>query len=196
MSLMPVFDKFTEEAKIIGKMVVGYGELEYDWMLCVSLFLGDTQYAVRTLYRLKSESSRLQVGDALLRPFYASHQLDNEYQQLYVAMKHCKNIRNNYAHCHWGDAEDKLMIVLVEKAAISLTGEGDIDLRYVDLALLKQQLAYFEYCASLLFHLQYEPRVRQGKVRANPLQLPKVLQPPPQYIRQGSLPSRMIYEAE
>jgi hypothetical protein len=49
---MPVFQRFPVEAEIIGRLVVGYGELELDLCNCIAMWnnFNDSFTAVRLKY--------------------------------------------------------------------------------------------------------------------------------------------------
>lgn len=64
-SLLIQFDKHPRKREMIGKLILAYGELEITIMDLVAATMGgDTKTAVRALYRLRSESNRLEVADA------------------------------------------------------------------------------------------------------------------------------------
>jgi hypothetical protein len=102
---MPSFHRFPDEAAILGRLLAGYGEIEFILGLCADHALKGQHAGLRALFRLRSESNRLEVADAILRPLASEIDLLPKYETALAAIKHCKKIRNQYAHCHWADHE-------------------------------------------------------------------------------------------
>lgn len=182
--ITPTFSRFVEEGSIIGRLLIGYGELEFEWQICVGEALGGTQHdyqkALRTLFRIKSEGVRIEAGDALMRDYYGSIKLKDEYARALGAMRLCKKIRNQFAHCHWLDFPDEgLFFTNLHKAAESKEGEPMLPFRHVDLPLLKKHEAYFYYTISCLTYLSAESKRRREKSAAHSCIWPRELEPPP-----------------
>ena len=66
-SIMPVFIEAPQEAEIIGRLITGYGELEFDLANCLANFTHDNDSAFRALFRVRTESGRLQIATSLMR---------------------------------------------------------------------------------------------------------------------------------
>ena len=166
--LTPAFDRFPMEASIVGRLLAGYAELDFQFGLCAERALRKAQHpgypeavehqadnrhvALKALYRLRSESSRIQVADALARSEFTYLGLQAPYSDALGAIKHCLKIRNQFAHCHWGThPEFGLMLTNLEENA---EGAGDFTFesawRKIDLALLQKQEEYFEYAMRCL----------------------------------------------
>lgn len=196
--LVPVFNDFPEEASIIGRLLSGYGELDFAYCLCAERALRKPEHprsqevghkadsrhiALKALYRLKSESNRLQVADALARSEFTSLSLHAEYSDAVGAIRHCLKIRNQYAHCHWGADDafgDYLFLTDLEENAL---GAGDFELsfnwKHISLDILKDQLAYFEYTKQCLDFIHGEFRVRAKMASSHMHAMPKKLPQPP-----------------
>lgn len=61
------FAQFPEEGAIVGRLIVGYGQLEWDLCLLVGAALNDWETAVKAMFRSRGESQRLSLADALAR---------------------------------------------------------------------------------------------------------------------------------
>ena len=179
MSLMPAFDRKPECGIIIGRLLISYGELEYEWMTCLGTALGDLLTAVRVMYRMRSEGNRVEIGDAILRPYYAKLSLGETYEQAFGALNRCKQIRNNFAHSHWADNDLGLFYTAMEDAAKPRVGDGLLSFSHIDEPLLKRQEELFHYCRDLLWYLNGEAEVKTGKKKNHPHRLPQVLSLPP-----------------
>ena len=187
MSLMPVFDRFPKEAEIIGRIAIGYGELEIDWTQCLGDVLGNFTIAASVMYRLRSEGNRFEVGDAILKPYYLGLKLDKEYDQAYSLLSRCKQIRNNHTHCQWDDSGGNLFFTSLEESAKS-RGHTSLEFHNIDMKLLIQQLALFENCQLFLTYLHLEGRARRDQKKQTLLLKPKALQLPPVHNPKGTAP--------
>jgi len=72
---MPAFSIRPKEAEIIGRLLAGYGELEFIVYECVKVALGRSTIAARLLFRVRSEKTRLDIADAILREVCDSYEL-------------------------------------------------------------------------------------------------------------------------
>jgi hypothetical protein len=66
-TIMPIFDACQEEGKIIGRLLAGYGELEFAICGCLAATMDDLNDAARIFYRVRGEEQRLHVADAMMR---------------------------------------------------------------------------------------------------------------------------------
>ena len=189
MSFMPAFDRFPVEGAIIGKMVVGYGELEMDWLTCLEAVFGNFKTAARVMYRLRTEANRFDVGDAVLKPYYEKLDMSADYDQAYGVFNRCKKIRNNHAHCHWADSAGNLFYTIFEDAVKSRGDDSSLSFFHVDLKLLQKQLDLFEHCQDHLMYLRYEARARTHKQTQALYLKPKTMQLVPLHNPIDSSPS-------
>jgi hypothetical protein len=100
-SIMPAFGQFQQEAAVIGRLLAGYGELEYELMVCLWFTIGDLDTATRVVFRARGEEQRIITADTIMRPRYDAVGLINPYSEAVADMGWCRQIRNEYAHCHW-----------------------------------------------------------------------------------------------
>lgn len=111
------FNHFRYESDIIGRMVIEYGELE--WVLCLLVrhVTGDMDVAVKSLYRARGESQRLDIADALIRN-RINPAIKQIYEETLSHVRACLTIRNRYAHSNWIRAgSDKLAYIDIEELA-------------------------------------------------------------------------------
>jgi hypothetical protein len=80
--ILPAFVQFPSEGMYIGRMLAGYGELEFELTECVGTALGDMESRFRAMFRIKGEQSRLDVADALMRPKFNSVGLRDGYDAM------------------------------------------------------------------------------------------------------------------
>lgn len=200
-SLLIQFERHPAELAAVGKIVLAYGELEFAFMDTLRAVLNeDLGRAARTIYRLKSESNRLEIADALLAPALADYPFGGMWNEAYCALKFCKNIRNQYAHAQWVNDDGQLRFGDLDEAAQSKGDKFKIRLRPISLAALTKQLAYFEYAHHLVMWIGDQVRLAEGQPRMVAAKVPKpkkAVQPktdslgeaqPPRLSERGSQP--------
>jgi hypothetical protein len=154
MTVLRAFLDFPAEAALIGRMVPGYTDLEVDVMNCVKSARQDLDVVLKTMYRVRGESQRLQIADAFGRLDYEAVGLRTEFEMGMGAVRHCLKMRNQYAHSvMWNDNSPQLAISNLEELAalnVEIVDLRGMNLHHVDLPLLQAQFAYFEYASDLL----------------------------------------------
>ena len=181
MKLAPWFERFPNEAKLVGSILTGYGELEFWLATCVGTAMRDNNTAFRLIFRLRNESQRIDAADALLYPAMKKLKLAGPYSHVIGAMRHCRTIRNQYSHCHWFQEAGKpfkLKFYNLESTAFTSEGDGPLNLVETSAALLAEQVAYFEYCLEGWRYLIVEQDVRAGRLSVNTFDKPKARQQP------------------
>jgi hypothetical protein len=166
-TILPAFDSFPEEGSIIGRLVTGYGELEYELAMCVGWIVEDNDLAMKLMYRLQGENQRLIAADLLGRRNLKNPRLRTTFEQAVSATHECRKIRNQYAHCNWGSDANGLWFVNLEDAA-----EGSV--RFLtaahnacrtSLPTLRAQEDYFCYVKDCFEYITYGVRRLREEVR-------------------------------
>jgi len=193
-TLLVQFENHQAELAIIGKLIMAYGELEFATMDLVRATMGgSTEKAVKALYRLRSESNRLELADALLTPDLRDKSYGGYWNEAYSALKHCKNIRNQYAHGHFVADDGLLRFGDLDEASSSKNSLFKIRLRPVHLETLEAQLDFFHYSNHLLYWLADQVRLETGQPRliAPEVPKPKKVVPPKLDSRGEARPPRL-----
>lgn len=190
-SVLQPFDDFPEEGVLIGRILIAYGELDFELCICLGAALRSLEAAVRTLYRLRGEDSRLQVADALMREHFHSVDLKNEYEAMLGAIRWSKSLRNQYAHCHWIAYGDGLFFTDLDKVAKTAIGQILHQFWNVDVPLLKRQEEFLDYTSAWLTYLRQELEKRTGQSASNFWTTPPITEPPPLYNPPETHPFRM-----
>jgi hypothetical protein len=181
-SVLPPFLKFKGEAAIVGRLLAGYTNLEVGLMHCVSVVRDDFDTTLKTMFRVRSESQRIGLADALGRHHYNKLDLHADFAAAIGAMHHCRKIRNQYAHCvWWDDNSGELAFANLEDIAKKnelLKDLGSLPRFHVDVPLLQVQEAFFVYVDRLLLWINFEGRIRTDKTAQNPTLKPTTLVPP------------------
>jgi hypothetical protein len=96
-------------------------------------------------------------------------------------VRHCLVIRNQFAHCNWGDDPNgsDLFFADVQASASSDSGELCHSWRHVNIELLNAQEAYFSNTLEWFDYLDHEMRTLQGRLDRNHWPMPPVLPRPP-----------------
>jgi hypothetical protein len=175
---MPVFARHRDEAEIIGRLLVGYGELEFMLAICAGKALGDDSLALRTIFRLRSEASRIDTADSILHEPCTNAKLAGEYAETLGAIRWCNSVRNLYAHCHWNDFPGSSLYLTNLQVAAEKSGTFIYVWTPVILDLLHQQEDYFDYTLNCLWHLDQELEAWKGTRRTSAFPMPKKLQQP------------------
>jgi len=160
MSVLRAFSDFPYEAALIGRMVVGYTDLEVDLMNCVKSVREDMDTVFKAMFRIRGETQRIDIADAIGRQTYRDLNLGSQFKMAIGAQRYCLKIRNQYAHsAWWNDNSGRLAFSnLEELAKINDRVEGlqEMNVRHVELPLLNEQFAYFEYTSAFLIWILQE----------------------------------------
>jgi hypothetical protein len=163
MALRNSFRFFPKERDSIALIIASYGWVEFILAYCVGHAIGGEQHGLRTIFRLNSNEARIDTAESLLLPICDQLGHREKHKEVILAVKFCKSIRNQFAHAHFEGIQK------VHGLFFSTMAEATVDdfkfnyfFRHVDVHLLKQQEAYFEYTIACLQFIQDEIRVATG----------------------------------
>jgi hypothetical protein len=183
-TLLSEFLGFPEERDLIGQMLIAYGEIEFKLTAVLSHALNsDLDLAAKVLFRVRGEGARIEVADALIRPAYYKIGLGPKWENALGALKVCKRIRNQYAHCHWQIWNGSLRFVDLDAEAQTTNETMAITFLEIDLPLLELQAEYFAYAIDWLHYLENEYEKRSGRKPKHEFDEPKSLPAPLPYIQ-------------
>ena len=186
MTILGEFLKFKDEAAVIGRLSAGYAILEIDLMHCAHVVRGDLDTVLKAMFRARGEKQRIEVADAFGRQHYQNLGLGNEFATAIGAMHHCRQIRNQYAHCiWWDDLSGRLALANLEQIAQQNALVADLHglvPYHVDVPHLRAQEEYFDYTDELLAYVNFEGRHRAGKLPIQDRVLPAQRPQPPLHI--------------
>lgn len=172
-AINPAFDRWPQEANLIGRIMAGFGELEFSICQNAANATGHYDQTMKALFRVQSTRARLEAGDALARPEYEKRRLGEIYDIAFNMTKSCHQLRNQYAHCNWGDdSKEGLFFTNLQRAAES---EGPLFLfwRHIDVPLLQKQLDYLGHTMQWLWWVEFKLAVRRSKKRPYPWPRPQ-----------------------
>jgi hypothetical protein len=165
-TILPPFEAYPEEGAIIGRLVTGYGELEYELAMCVGWIAQDQDLALKLMYRLRGENRTI-AADLLGRRMVPTGVLRTVFEQGVGALNECRKIRNQYAHANWGSDQNGLWFVDLEEAADESASFLTIDHQShrITLPLLQVQEDYFCYVKDCFEFVTYGVRRKREEVR-------------------------------
>jgi hypothetical protein len=183
------FKNFPQEREIIGQMLIAYGEIEWALTVCLQQALNiSPSESTRILFRVRGESARIEVADAIARPAFKKIGLGGKWENAIGAARVCKNIRNQYAHCHWRKFDDGVLrFINLDTEVEAAEGSLIVEAIPVKLGLLKRQDQYFKFALDWLYYLEEEYKVRAGRSSSHDLTEPKSIPAPPLYDRPKSV---------
>jgi hypothetical protein len=180
MTIMPGFDRHPKEAALIGRLLVAFGEIEVSLAVVVgNVGLQDLELGLRSIYKVRGTASRLELADALVRQKLIKSGLEQEYFTNKDAIKWCQTIRNQFAHCIWADDLNAGLFFTDLQDAAERVDMLRFNWRHVDVALLTQQLDYFDNTLTGLIFLENEGQVRAKKKQVHDYPAPKAINRPP-----------------
>jgi hypothetical protein len=182
--LLYEFSEFPEERDAIGQMLMAYGEIEFGLLTLIATVMDDdNDLAAKILFRVRGEGARIDVSDAIIRTAYYKVGLGPKWENALGAIKVCKKIRNQYAHCHWQIWDKKLKFIDFDVDARSSEDEITINFMPTDLRLLQKQVEHFLYALNWIYYLETEYKKRAGRLESHDRKEPKSIPAPPLYIQ-------------
>lgn len=141
----PAFLNYPEEARLLGELVLGYGELDISFCMMCGIATQRQFELLHAVNQVRSESARLDIANALSVDAFAELGLSREYARTHKAVRFCLKVRNQWAHSQWGDLSPHGL-------AFTKT-DGDVFARplkrtvwnSITADLLRKQEAFFEY---------------------------------------------------
>jgi hypothetical protein len=124
MWLMPCFEinQANDEGRIIGLILVGYGELETTLLACLVASDYQVDTPIRALFKDTNAERRVKEAKKLLIQDYTKAGLEAEMRETLSDLNWCRKMRNQYAHCQWGwTQKDGLIFVNLERLAVQPT---------------------------------------------------------------------------
>jgi hypothetical protein len=163
MSLMPCFKpgQAYDEGVVLGRLLAGYGELEVGMCACLIAIEGMFDVPIRTIFGKRGAQRRIEIGKEVLSPDFTKAGLLADLMQALDDLNWCREIRNQYSHCHWyWTAQEGLCFVNLEELAQQTTTITSLMEKKhpVDIPLLTAQENYFWYVKQCLIYLDFAYR--------------------------------------
>ncbi|MES6429100.1 hypothetical protein U6U55_12180, partial [Cutibacterium acnes] len=133
---------------------------------------------MKALYAIRTTSTRIETAHRLMQPYFKQHGILDDYQNTMDTVWHCLKIRNQYAHCNWGDNLTAGLFF----ADLQVSADSDNfshTWRHVDVPLLEQQFTYFGWTMEMIEFTHHEMGVKMGHIQSHVWPRPKVPAPAP-----------------
>ena len=189
--LLAQFENHPQERDVIGRIILAYGELEFMWLdMLRATQNDDLMRSLRAMYRVRSESSRLELADAFARTAMSEQGLLPAYEEAWTAMQFCKGVRNTYAHCQWVSIHGRLHYGDLDTSAKTRLGTAQITMKHVSLEFLARQYTYFAYTEHAAVYATNQYRIKTGQKLPEDMVIPKPrkIQPPKRENHQSKHP--------
>jgi hypothetical protein len=177
-TINPAFERFPGEAARVGRILASFGEIEIAFCMRAGQATRLFNPVMKALYSLRSTSQRLDVADQLMRPSFVEQNLGELYETMCGVVWHCLKIRNQYAHCNWGD-DINAGLFFADLQDSADTPDFQHDWKHIDVPLLQAQFTFFCFAMELLEFLHHELYFRRGDLKENIWPMPTILSLPP-----------------
>jgi hypothetical protein len=174
----PAFDRFTAEGALVGRILSSFGEIEVSICRNAAHATGLGNTLMKALYGIRATSTRINTADRLMRSYFEQRGLLADYRNAIDAVWHCLKIRNQYAHCNWGD-HHQAGLFFADLQDSADTHDFSQSWRHVDVPLLEQQFAYFGLTMEMIEFTYHEMGVKMGHIQSHIWPRPTVPTPAP-----------------
>jgi hypothetical protein len=172
--MLPVFEKFPAEGQSISRLLVGYDVLEIALCRCVADAVSDLDMVVKKMFRGRGQVSRIRTAISIGRHSYEKLGIVDLFDEVICEMRHCLDIRNQFAHCEFYEDPDKegnLLFANVEELATQqnkIEELTSVPAKRITKTLLEDQEIFFTYVWERFSFLKCEARVKAGTLTTNP----------------------------
>jgi hypothetical protein len=185
---MTTRQRFQSERDIIGRLLVGYGEMELDLCNCVAMGINDLDMVLKAMFRPRGETSRIKIAEAMGQKVYMSLGLGESFNEAVEAMHFCLKLRNRYAHSHfYDDNSGNLALVSLEeiakKRAIVKNLLG-LKIKHLTKDILIQQELYFVYTRACIEFVNYEGRYLRNTLSRRLFEMPTHVGRPQEFAKE------------
>lgn len=165
----PSFRRHPEEAALVGHILASFGEIELS--VCANTATAHKLFnpVMSTLYSIRTTSTRIETALRLFRPAAELYDLIDLLPIISPMIWHCVRIRNQYAHCNWGDGPraNGGGLFFADLQASADNPNFSHDWKHIDPPLLQHQLKYFNDTMDWLNFANGEIRVKVENQQSN-----------------------------
>ena len=166
MNISKVFKDFPDEATLIARLIAGYTDLEIDLMNCIKELHQNFDMVFKAIYIIRGASKRIELAEIMGKLDFTNLDLGDDFQLAINGLKHCVKIRNQYAHStFWNDYSGKVAFSNIEALAKSREVIADlrgINIKHLDISILRQQIQYYDFVSDLLVWILNEANSKRG----------------------------------
>lgn len=199
MPLMPAFRRRKKSAAVVGRLLAGYGELEFLLAFCVGTAdassmkpkpgqqIGEHRIhheylAIKDMFRERGESKRFEMAKKRMNKTFANAGMKADYSDTMGAMSQCLKIRNLFSHCHWAQSKKRGLFFINLEDAAKAPGALKLDaFRHASPKTLDRIEEYFWYTFECLDYLAHALAIKSNVMRGPAPLRPKRKQPLPKH---------------
>ena len=141
-------------------MQAGYADLEISLMHCVQIVGNDFDAVLKKMFGTRGAEKRIERAVRIGGQHYDDLGIGTQFETAVESVDYCREIRNQYAHCiWWDDLSGQLAFANLEwlaKDDALVENLSGLTPNYLDVPLLEEQLAYYEYAELLLKWVKLE----------------------------------------
>jgi hypothetical protein len=183
MPLMPAFRRRRKDSAVVGRLIAGYGELEFLLAMCTGVALAARRkpnpkhtsprhriryehIGIERFFRIRGEQNRIDYAKKQMHKVFFKMGMRADYIEIMGAMATCLKIRNLFAHCHWGQSKKRGLFFIDLEAAGRARGRLTLNnFRHADGKTLAQVEDYFWYTFLCLDYLAADFSIRADLMR-------------------------------
>ena len=188
---MTTRQRFRCERDIIGRLLVGYGEMELDLCNCVAMGIDDLDMVLKAMFRPRGETSRIEIAEAMGQKVYTSLGLGKPFNKAIEAMRFCLKLRNRYAHSHfYDDNSGNLALVSLEEIARKRTMIKNLlglTIKHLTKDTLIQQELYFVYTRACIEFVNYGGRFLRKTLPDRLFEMPAYVERPQEFAKEAEI---------
>jgi hypothetical protein len=172
--LMPAFRFRRKNSATVGRLIAGYGELEYLLSVCAGRAIAvkrrippNTMRVVhrakyenrgtKLIFRIRGEKKRIDIASRIMRPAYTGAGLGAELDETLNAMRASLLFRNLFAHCHWARSKKRGLFFINLEESAKLPQKLNLSrFRHASSKSLQRAEDYFWYTFQMLDYLMDE----------------------------------------
>lgn len=158
----PAFIKYPEEAKLLGEIVLGYGEIDLSFAMMAGAATGQKFALLHAVNQVRSETARIDIANALASEFFTALGLREYYDYALAAVRYCLKIRNQWAHSQWGDMDPYGLAFTKTDGNVFAPPIKPTEWRSVTIEVLRKQEEYFEHTRHWILVLDTIVQARQS----------------------------------
>ena len=136
---------------MIAEMILGYSELEYRMFMITSIVKPEDTEAYDLFFSIDGEAQRIKLFSILCKKYVERLGYGESFSDLIGAIKHCKKIRNQYAHKAWSHINDRLALMNYKKNNSGIVSK--IEYFHTSTEIISDQYKYFTLTVLKATHL-------------------------------------------
>lgn len=140
----PAFIQYPEEARLLGELVLGYGEIDILFAMMAGNAIRNRFPLLHAVNQVRSEKARIDVAHAMSVDRFKALGLAKEYARIHKAVRYCLKVRNQWAHSQWANMEQHGLAFTRTDGDVFASPVQPTVWNSITAGLLRKQEAFFE----------------------------------------------------